>query len=323
MEFGCVTIQHGPDRVYLYPHYQFLFNETPDVIYGKPLYVETRRFLNAHPRRQLGGRSVVELKIERCGAGVVPVQDDKLVKLAEKIFAGLIWKAPHHFASNYSATSMNHVTSCISPREALSAMSADVQMQRVIEYVTSSFRLDSSALGLTGSSLISLQPSPNDHDIVIYCDVEDAVGIRRRITSFHKDGLNAPAYGIDWAYRFRHPELGVFCIFLAYFDASDCPIDIHKYKVKSVNHEFEVTISNDQYAGYSPSIYKTQDKNYPWLIILGTAGRGSFRVGDNIRGTGDLVEIAVNGETSLCHIVAFPFKQINSMRLVAEHGNNC
>ena len=128
----------------------------------------------------------------------------------------------------------------------------------------------------------------------------------------------APAFGIDWPHRFKHPDLGTICLFFAYEERADCPINLAGFEVLSSESPSAHRSSMTATPAYSPSLYRCKNNEFEWLIVLGTAARDSlFRRGYVIDGLALPVSIKIEDRLSKCLMVSYPFKQIRQLRLQA------
>jgi hypothetical protein len=234
----------------------------------------------------------------------------------------LVRRHTHPFGANYVSVPASSLRAIISPRQQYCLLrSRSGLIEKVTDYISRTTGISLDDLGITGSSLITGAPSANDHDIVVYCDPPDIDRLNAAVTRIRRaHERRAPAFGIDWPYRFIHPQFGTICLFVAYKTRAACPISLRRYRVIEKSVAFTGVIEADQLAAYSPSIYHFDSAKYPWLIFLGTALRGMYRSGTRIDGRGSSVRVLMNGVPSNAIVVAFPFDQINGMKLRPERG---
>ena len=318
-DFGCIVAGNKGSQVFVFPHYDFLFAEIGHPIHGKPLYANSPSNLAEHQRRQLGELNVLELKTKHTSQGDEVVTDDVLVQLAHAHFPEVVSTASHAFGANYVAVEHELTERAVTPKDCLnSCIQQSELLDRVVKYLTSTFPIAVHSLGITGSSLISRQASSNDHDLVIYSKPSESVAVERVLGGIRAEpSWRAPAFGIDWPHRFKHPDLGTICLFFAYEERADCPINLAGFEVLSSEKPFSASIVDDRYSAYSPSLYRCKNNEFEWLIVLGTAARGLFRRGYVIDGLALPVSIKIEDRLSKCLMVSYPFKQIRQLRLQA------
>jgi hypothetical protein len=314
-EFGCVISKCGPYTTYVFSQYSFLFAEVGHGFHGKPLYIESPIRVAGHPIRKIDGREIVELKVRCSSDGMRVVLDDELIELACKYVPGTVQRHTHLFGSNYVSVPGASVIGVASPKELLARMAtSNEEIERLISHLSQIFNLEKNRFGMTGSPLMTGRLSSNDHDIVIYCSPEETPAIEANLKRIRLDYAHrAPAFGIDWPFRFRHPEFGIIDLFFAYRERSECPIKLSGLQIVRKHVPFAVTISYSLFGGFCPSIYATDSDKYPWLLVLGTATRGLFSVGETIKGKGTCIKVWINDVLVDAVMIEFPFSQVKNL----------
>ena len=322
-DFGCILFDASDLRVAAYSHYSYLFDAVGLNAHAKAFYVCGQEAVTGHQIRRTRTGTWTELKTRVGSTGTEVVPDDQLVELSLSLLAPAVKLSPHPFGINYVMIETKD-QSVVDAREALlEQVQRSMMISQVVDWVTERFSVPLESIGLTGSVLMSNEPSASDTDLVLFVNPDHAQRIEIELdTITASSGWDASEYGVKWRYRLRHPELGVICLFLAYSDKRDCPIDLHTYVPLSERTDFSVTVTDATFGGYSPAIYECEGLadggvvNY--LIILGTAARGAFRRGDVVRGSASLAEMSINNAQTTSLVVAFPFKQLETFHLRAK-----
>lgn len=316
-DHGCVITLLENDIGYIFPQYNFLFSEINHPCHGKPLYMKSDRLSNEFPKRTVHGLNVSEIKIRRIKNKTKVVTDEELISIATSLHPKSIRKSAHPFGENYVTVNKKNILKTVCPKKTFTQLlNTSTELASLRDHLCKEFEINEKDIGLCGSPLITGELSSNDKDIVIYCTPEKAKTLNNIISIIRNNkNSKAPAYGIDWPYRFKDNSHGIVDIFYAYKKREDCPISLTDEFNRKKLVSFELTIKSDLHGGFSPSLYSTTSQDYPWIIILGTAGRGIFPMNQKVSGYGTEIDVNIFGKKTSAIMIAYPFKQINGLKL--------